>query len=200
MKTTTSLIIICLVVLVGIPMKANAWNKTYSNPKNPNNAVYRLDWCHSWGKGCGKKAADKFCAQMKSGAFALGFKADPNIGSNKATRTLGDGQVCGKSFCDGFKSIACVTGGGILYNFPNPSHRGKRLDWCLSLNKNCGRPAAVAFCQKYAPKKYQFLPKVRAWWKDSNIGAKTPTKTIVGNKVCNKSSCDGFSGIVCATK
>jgi hypothetical protein len=200
MKAAISLRIICLLVaLLGLPMEASAWHKTYSNPKVPN-MVYRLDLCYTWNKDCGKKTADKFCSLKKPGAFALGFTIDHDIGASTATRTLGSGQVCGKSFCDGFKSIACVTGDGILYNYPNPSHGGMRLDWCLSTGKNCGRPAALAFCQKYAPKKYQFLPKVRAWWEDSDIGAQTPTKTISGNAVCNKSFCDGFSGIVCATK
>ncbi len=181
------------------PNKANAdWYKTYNNPIVPG-MTYRVDWCLTWARGCGKNAADKYCSLMKPGAFALDFKTDSNIGATHATRTLGDNKICGEAFCDGFKSIACVTGGGILYNFSNPMHAGKRLDWCASWKKNCGKPAALAFCNKWV-KKYQIASKVRAYWQAPNIGDKTPTKTFYDNKVCDQQFCDGFSGIVCAAK
>ena len=173
------------------------WNKTYSNPMHPTVPSYRLDWCHTWGTNCGKIAADKFCSIKKPGAYALGFKVDPNIGAQSATRTVASNQVCGESFCDGFKSIACVQGTyPQLINVQLPKVGGNRLDWCHTWGKNCGYQAARAYCLKYVGNKgeYDF---VQALWKDTNIGAQTPTRTLGDNKVCDQAFCDGFSGFVC---
>jgi hypothetical protein len=197
MSTTTRPLFftaLCLVALLGFAMNSYAgWHKTYTNPKR---GGYRVDWCHTWAKGCGKKAADTFCSLNKKGAFALGFERAHNIGATTPTKTIGSNQVCNKSFCDGFQSISCVQGYKEIVNFPNPTWHGKRLDWCLGWNKACGRAAAQEFCYRHA-KLSQFGSKVAGYWKDHNIGATTPTKTIGTNQVCNKSFCDGFTGIVC---
>ena len=188
------IMIMCMVALLGFAMTSYAgWHKTYNNPTY---GRYRLDWCHTWGKDCGKIAADKFCSAKKTGAFALGFSPASNIGAKTPTRTIGSNQVCNQPFCDGFKSISCVQGYSSIVNFPNPKHGGKRLDWCLTWGKGCGKAAAQEFCYRNA-KLSQFGSKVAGYWKANNIGAKTPTKTIGSNQVCSKPYCDGFTGIVC---
>jgi hypothetical protein len=74
-----------------------------------NNPVYngnRLDWCVSWGTGCGKAAADKFC-QWKGFGAATGFQIANDIGASSPTRVIGTGALCDQGFCDGFNFITC---------------------------------------------------------------------------------------------
>ena len=62
-----------------------------------------LDWCLTWGKNCGKSAADYFC--RKKGYQSAGrFAKSEDIGMSKLLRT---GQVCNDPACDGFTFIVC---------------------------------------------------------------------------------------------
>jgi hypothetical protein len=75
--------------------------------------------------------------------------------------------------------------------FTNPRINGKRLDWCKSWSKECGKNAAISFCKRHGFK------RTTKFGIAENIGAKDPTQVIVGGQVCNKGFCDGFSQIVC---
>lgn len=75
--------------------------------------------------------------------------------------------------------------------FTNPRIGGKRLDWCKRWGKECGKEAATAFCKRH---EFSRAAKFR---KAEDIGAKNPTRVLVGNQICNKKYCDGFSLIAC---
>lgn len=66
---------------------------------------YRLDWCFSWARDCGQRAANAFC-HLNGHLNEAGFTIDPNIGLTKIITT---GQVCNEQGCDGFKFIRCRT-------------------------------------------------------------------------------------------
>lgn len=75
--------------------------------------------------------------------------------------------------------------------FTNPRIDGKRLDWCKSWGKECGKNAANSFCRRHGFK------RATKFGIAENIGARDPTRVIVGGQICNKDFCDGFSQIVC---
>ena len=75
--------------------------------------------------------------------------------------------------------------------FTNPRIDGKRLDWCKSWGKECGRNAASSFCKRHG------FRRATKFSIAADIGAKDPTRVIVGGKICNQKFCDGFSQIVC---
>ncbi len=62
----------------------------------------RLDWCYSWQKGCGQKAADAFCEAVGY-AFSDGFLQEKNVSK---TRVISSKQVCDGN-CDSFAVISC---------------------------------------------------------------------------------------------
>lgn len=87
---------------------------------------YRLDWCESWGTGCGEPAADRFCQRhYGSEANAVYFAIEADIGLRSPTKTQVDGKVCAEGFCDGFYSITCRAPATAVYipdligTFPN---------------------------------------------------------------------------------
>jgi beta-lactam-binding protein with PASTA domain len=63
----------------------------------------RLDWCLTWGKNCGRPAADFFCKNKKY-SRSVQFELDRDIGLSKLLKT---GQICKDPKCDGFKFIIC---------------------------------------------------------------------------------------------
>ncbi len=76
---------------------------TFNNPmQGPN----RLDWCYSWGVGCGKQAADAWCVAKGFGG-ATNFQIANDIGASTPTRLISTGAVCDQGFCDGFAFITC---------------------------------------------------------------------------------------------
>ena len=75
--------------------------------------------------------------------------------------------------------------------FKKPTYRGRRVDWCKRWAKDCGGPAATAFCRR------QGFGLAAAWAIDENIGATNPTIVIADNAVCNQQFCDGFRFITC---
>ncbi|SDP84168.1 hypothetical protein [Desulforhopalus singaporensis] len=71
--------------------------------------------------------------------------------------------------------------------FANPSYGGKFVDWCLHWGKDCGAPAATAFCNING---YQ-----RAV--DWHAEPRNPTYVLGDNKECTFDFCNGFSSITC---
>ena len=67
----------------------------------------RLDWCASWGQGCGQDAANLFCKQQGFD-HAAAYAEDDDIGASSPTRVITTGAVCDQPFCDGFKVISCA--------------------------------------------------------------------------------------------
>ena len=78
--------------------------------------------------------------------------------------------------------------------FNNPTIKGYRLDWCLHWGKQCGEPAADAWCAKKMGKADGYA---KEWKQAANIGASFPTYVIRDGKVCNQRFCDGFQSITC---
>ena len=139
----------------------------------------RLDWCKDFAKGCGKPAADKFC-QFKGHKAATTFAIDANIGRTR----LITGPVCEDSFCDGFKYIYCKKKYEVVRK---PRYRDYPRDWCKNFARDCGKPAADAYCKKRGWSK-SYAHKI---W--PNIGK---TRLITG-AVCEDNFCDGFEYIGC---
>ncbi len=79
----------------------------------------------------------------------------------------------------------------LTHTVPKPTYRGRRVDWCKRWARECGGPAATAFCRRRG------FGLAAAWAKDENIGATNPTVVIEDNAVCNRQSCDGFRFITC---
>jgi hypothetical protein len=73
---------------------------------NPMYGANRLDWCLTWGTGCGAPAANAFC-QWKGHSSAVLFAMAGDIGATSPTRLISTGAVCDQAFCDGFAMIRC---------------------------------------------------------------------------------------------
>jgi len=78
-------------------------NETFADPTWNGQ---RIDWCLTWGSGCGEPAAVEFC--KRSGyAKASEWQVAEDIGATTSTLVLGSAQVCSDASCDGFASITC---------------------------------------------------------------------------------------------
>lgn len=75
--------------------------------------------------------------------------------------------------------------------YANPMIGEFRLDWCLKNQKNCGKPAADAFCR------FWHMEKAVSFKKAEDVGKREPTREILDGALCEKPSCDGFSEIIC---
>ena len=67
-----------------------------------------------------------------------------------------------------------------------------RLDHCLNWQRDCGKAAALAWCQA------QGFTQAVDWRVDEDIGANFPTFVMGEKKVCAQATCDGFKEITCA--
>lgn len=88
-------------------------------------------------------------------------------------------------------SVVLAQGGKV---FKNPTIEGYRLDWCLRWGKQCGKPAANAWCSRKMGKADGYVIK---WKIDPNIGNSFTTYVMADKKICNKKFCDGFKWIEC---
>jgi hypothetical protein len=77
-------------------------NRIFAPPKWQETA---LDWCVSWGRDCGKPAADSFC-RAQGFSESLYFQADSGVGA-KPTRLIGSDQICNGRNCVAFQIITC---------------------------------------------------------------------------------------------
>ena len=74
--------------------------------------------------------------------------------------------------------------------FPRPRIDGMRLDWCLTWARDCGRPAANAFCERRG------FEAAMDFSNEPNVGVREPTRLITG-QICNGDFCNGFGFIAC---
>ncbi len=75
--------------------------------------------------------------------------------------------------------------------FDAPAWRGHRIDVCASWGKDCGPAAAQLFCQRMG------YDRALHFERAENIGAETPTRTLLDGKTCADAGCDGFASITC---
>ncbi len=78
-----------------------------------------------------------------------------------------------------------------VIEFFEPTIEGKRLDWCLSWGKDCGKEVAYVWCIK------QGYIKAIHWEIDKHIADKSPTIMLNSRNTCSKKTCSGFRTIVC---
>ena len=148
---------------------------------NPQVGGYGLDYCREWATNCGWPAAHAFC-RSKGYKDAATFKWKKD---NQKTRILNGGQVCDAPFCDRISTVTCREA---TVTFANPQIGGYGLDYCREWAKDCGWPAAHAFCVvKGHPKAVDFK-----WVKDNQ-----KTRIINGGQVCDAAFCDRISKVVC---
>ena len=148
---------------------------------NPQVGGYGLDYCREWGKDCGWAAAHAFC-QSKGYKEAATFKWAKD---NQKTRIVNGGQVCDAAFCDRISTVTCKES---THTFDNPQVGGYGLDYCREWAKECGLPAAHAFCQS---KGYKEAAAFK-WVKDNQ-----KTRIINGGQVCDAAFCDRIWQVVC---
>ncbi len=187
MRLILTRLAVCAAMTLPAGFAAQAETQTYFNPMNGGK---RLDWCVDWGTGCGKQAADQFCAQ-KGFSNSTSFNEAVDIGGFAPTRLIGSGAVCDQGFCDGFSHISCFKPSPVTQTFNQPHWGAQRLDWCLNWGQGCGKGAADAFCQKHG------FAQAQSFAEDQNIGASQPTRLITTGAICDQGFCDGFSQITC---
>ena len=181
-----------------VPTQAEAYSPTEASQdedktyRKPRWMDQRLDWCFIWGKDCGQPPADHFCRRhLFSGA--TDFRAEPNIGTYEPTRLAGSNQVCNQPFCTGFEYITCFGPISLEQKFTPPVWHNYRLDWCLNWEKDCGKPAADAFC------KANGFPEALFYQSDPGVGTQ-PTLLIGTGQICNAAFCTAFQIITCKPK
>jgi hypothetical protein len=175
-----------IIVVLACSMALPQDDKKYNKPRWFDD---RLDWCLIPGKGCGKTVAMNFCRRRRY-TGVRNFAQDPNIGGSEPTRTLATNDICNNPTCDGFKFITCY--GPIPYERVKapPVWNDYRLDSCLRWEKDCGQPAADAYCRmnRYSRAFYFVI--------DPEPGG-YPTRVISNNRICTGKKCVGFQMIIC---
>ena len=71
--------------------------------------------------------------------------------------------------------------------YDQPMFKNYRLDWCYAWSKQCGKPAADAFC------KLNGHSDAQSFTKAPGLAA---TRVISTSQVCD-GNCDGFEQIIC---
>lgn len=76
-------------------------------------------------------------------------------------------------------------------SFAYPVYKLYRLNYCLHWNKDCGAPAADAWCQAKG------FGQAADFAEDKNIGSVFPTIVLGDERVCAQFVCNGFREITC---
>jgi len=180
---------------------------------NPMVEGMALDYCRLLERDCGKPAADAFC---QSQGFAASIDFTPQFHA-PPTRVIASGQVCDKPICARMVAITCgaasggasspppaqtasagvpaqaarpPASGGVpaTRHFDNPLVEGVALDFCRSWARECGKPAADAFCQSQGfAAAIDFTRQPHA----------PPTRVIGSGQVCNGANCARIDAVTC---
>ena len=76
--------------------------------------------------------------------------------------------------------------------FSLPAFRQYRLNYCLRWGRDCGEPAAQAWCKAVG------YAGASSWQREPHTGALFPTIVMADERICDRYLCDGFKEIVCA--
>ncbi|HKO09237.1 MAG TPA: TIR domain-containing protein [Alphaproteobacteria bacterium] len=180
---------------------------------NPMVEGMALDYCRLLERDCGKPAADAFC---QSQGFAASIDFTPQFHA-PPTRVIASGQVCDKPICARMVAITCgaasggasapppvqaasagvpaqaaqpPASGGVpaTRHFDNPLVEGVALDFCRTWARDCGKPAADAFCQSQGfAAAIDFTRQPHA----------PPTRVIGSGQVCNGANCARIDAVTC---
>lgn len=156
---------------------------------NPKVGGYALDLCKQWGVQCGLPAAAAYC-KSKGYLSAASYKVRKNTPPTKVIR---GGGLCVENYCDRISQVTCkkrikVRPRPQFKIYKSPKIKGYALDICREWGKNCGKPAADAFCKSKGHKR-SLSYKVR-----KNT---PPTKIIRGGGICVENYCDRISKVIC---
>jgi len=156
----------------------------------------RLDGCLTWARDCGRPAADEFCLRQGY-AGALEFAPQPNV---TPTRLISDGQLCDGRYCGSFASITCTGTGSKAPAqqaaaqppglFRAPFVNQALVDHCLHWARDCGKPAADAFCRLAGFSEADSFERTQPGQRSFVLG---------DQRVCSAATCIGFSRIYCRT-
>jgi len=180
---------------------------------NPMVEGVALDYCRNSGRDCGKPAADAFCQSQGFAAstdFTPQFHAPP-------TRAIASGQICNNAICARMTAVTCEGAGQgasspppaqaasanvpapagqppgsgavpVTRHFDNPMVEGVALDNCRTWARDCGKPAADAFCQSQGfAAAIDFTRQPHA----------PPTRVISSGQVCNGANCARITAVTC---
>jgi hypothetical protein len=150
--------------------------------QNPTFRGYGLDYCREWKQNCGLPAANAYC-QLHGFTRARDFQW---VQGNQKTRVINGGQVCDSGFCDRLTEVTCETTTTV---FNNPTIQGYGLDSCREWRRNCGWPAAHAYCESQGFNRaiyYRFL------------GNNQKTRVITSGQVCDDLYCYRITQVTCS--
>ena len=104
--------------------------------------------------------------------------------------TIGINAICHTNYhgCDTFDYIVCRRK---EEKFWSPEEHNLKLDWCRKFERECGKPAADAYCKSKGYSYASSYPKTQS--------PDELTMTIGDHAVCNPQfhGCDTFNYIVC---
>jgi hypothetical protein len=165
---------------------ADAQDRTYNKPLYREN---RLDWCLTWGNGCGKPAADNFCNRRRYERARV-FRAEV-VGRREATRLIGSNEVCsGQDFCTAFAYIHLRKPDSVRESLRQPR-----------VERSPARCVPPVGHQLRETGSGRVLPEewvLRSLHAESDAEAGRGTTRVIGTgQVCSGSFCRGFQQIIC---
>lgn len=179
-KTRRNIILFVLMLAAAAFSASRPVSAAEARYNNPKVKGYALDYCQRWGQNCGRPAADAYC-RSKGYRGALRYRVKQNA---PPTRVISSGQVCKAPGCDRIDWVACDADGV----FKNPKVKSYALDLCLRWGKDCGKPAADAFCRS------------REYGESVDFAVRSnypPTRVIGTDQICNQPYCDRIVLVTC---
>jgi hypothetical protein len=112
-----------------------------------------IDWCVTWGRGCGWDGAHAFCRER-------GYDHATHFEIARPGRTFlpNGNRFCTGPDCAGFTTVICRPVAvanppppppppAPRARFDLPQHHGRPVDWCSQWGQDCGWGGANYFCQ-----------------------------------------------------